>query len=120
MTVSVAEPQIPDDEVQKRAIADAVWTDLLWLMPPGPYGHRDRAGRQGRGRSRPSAPCAGRRGALSRLLARRRSRPTGSMNRPAPAGAEAGPWRAVAGRVAGASCPAGRPSNPQGVRPWNS
>ncbi len=34
MTVSVAEPQIPADEVQKRAIADAVWTDLLWLMPP--------------------------------------------------------------------------------------
>ena len=21
--------------MQKRAIADAVWTDLLWLMPPG-------------------------------------------------------------------------------------
>ena len=33
MTVSAAIPQIPDDEVQKRAIADAVWTDLLWLMP---------------------------------------------------------------------------------------
>ena len=25
----------PDDEAQKRAIADAVWTDLLWLMPTG-------------------------------------------------------------------------------------
>ena len=25
----------PSDEVQKHAIADAVWTDLLWLMPPG-------------------------------------------------------------------------------------
>ena len=24
----------PGDETQKRAIADAVWTDLLWLMPP--------------------------------------------------------------------------------------
>lgn len=24
----------PDDEAQKRTIADAVWTDLLWLMPP--------------------------------------------------------------------------------------
>ena len=24
----------PDDEAQKRAIANAVWTDLLWLMPP--------------------------------------------------------------------------------------
>ena len=26
-------PQVPDDEAQKRAIARAVWTDLLWLMP---------------------------------------------------------------------------------------
>ncbi len=26
-------PPIPD-EAQKRAIARAVWTDLLWLMPP--------------------------------------------------------------------------------------
>ena len=34
MTVSTAVPQIPAEEVQKRAIADAVWTDLLWLMPP--------------------------------------------------------------------------------------
>ena len=34
MTVSAAVPQIPTDEAQKRAIADAVWTDLLWLMPP--------------------------------------------------------------------------------------
>ena len=34
MTVPAAQPQIPTDEVQKRAIADAVWTDLLWLMPP--------------------------------------------------------------------------------------
>ena len=25
----------PGDAVQKRAIADAVWTDLLWLMPTG-------------------------------------------------------------------------------------
>ena len=25
----------PGDEAQKRAIADAVWTDLLWLMPTG-------------------------------------------------------------------------------------
>ena len=24
----------PGDEAQKRAIADAVWADLLWLMPP--------------------------------------------------------------------------------------
>ena len=34
MTVSAAIPQPPADEAQKRAIADAVWTDLLWLMPP--------------------------------------------------------------------------------------
>ncbi len=27
-------PDRPDDEAQKRAIANAVWTDLLWLMPP--------------------------------------------------------------------------------------
>ena len=29
-----APPDRPGDEAQKRAIADAVWTDLLWLMPP--------------------------------------------------------------------------------------
>ena len=29
-----AAPHRPDDETQKRAIANAVWTDLLWLMPP--------------------------------------------------------------------------------------
>ena len=29
-----ATPAGPTDETQKRAIADAVWTDLLWLMPP--------------------------------------------------------------------------------------
>ena len=29
-----AAPLQPDDEAQKRAIANAVWTDLLWLMPP--------------------------------------------------------------------------------------
>ena len=34
MTVSAAIPKAPADEAQKRAIADAVWTDLLWLMPP--------------------------------------------------------------------------------------
>ncbi|MDE0381924.1 MAG: hypothetical protein OXI20_22040 [Rhodospirillales bacterium] len=34
MTVSAAIPQTPSDEAQKRTIADAVWTDLLWLMPP--------------------------------------------------------------------------------------
>jgi len=28
-------PDPPGDEAQKRAIADAVWTDLLWLMPTG-------------------------------------------------------------------------------------
>ncbi len=28
-------PDGPDDEAQKRAIANAVWTDLLWLMPTG-------------------------------------------------------------------------------------
>ena len=27
-------PPQPTDQTQKRAIADAVWTDLLWLMPP--------------------------------------------------------------------------------------
>ena len=32
---SVPTPQDPGDEAQKRAIADAVWTDLLWLMPTG-------------------------------------------------------------------------------------
>ena len=31
-TVPAAPPR-PDDETQKRAIANAVWTDLLWLMP---------------------------------------------------------------------------------------
>ena len=34
MTMTAAVPQAPSDEAQKRAIADAVWTDLLWLMPP--------------------------------------------------------------------------------------
>ena len=34
MSVSAAIPRAPSDEAQKRAIADAVWTDLLWLMPP--------------------------------------------------------------------------------------
>ena len=29
-----AAPLPPRDEAQKRAIAHAVWTDLLWLMPP--------------------------------------------------------------------------------------
>ncbi len=29
-----APPPRPGDEAQKRAIANAVWTDLLWLMPP--------------------------------------------------------------------------------------
>ena len=33
MTISTAATQTPTDETQKRAIADAVWTDLLWLMP---------------------------------------------------------------------------------------
>ena len=32
---SVPAPREPGDEAQKRAIADAVWTDLLWLMPTG-------------------------------------------------------------------------------------
>ena len=30
-----AAPARPDDEAQKRAIAKAVWTDLLWLIPIG-------------------------------------------------------------------------------------
>ena len=30
----VPAPEPPGDAAQKRAIADAVWTDLLWLMPP--------------------------------------------------------------------------------------
>ena len=34
MTLSAAVPQTPTDETQKRVIANAVWTDLLWLMPP--------------------------------------------------------------------------------------
>ena len=28
-----APPLLPGDETQKRAIAKAVWTDLLWLLP---------------------------------------------------------------------------------------
>ena len=32
-TVVPAAPFLPGDEAQKRAIAKAVWTDLLWLMP---------------------------------------------------------------------------------------
>ena len=28
-----AAPFLPGDEAQKRAIAKAVWTDLLWLIP---------------------------------------------------------------------------------------
>ena len=31
----VPAPEPPGDAAQKRAIADAVWTDLLWLMPAG-------------------------------------------------------------------------------------
>ena len=34
MTRPAADPQTPTDETHKRVIADAVWTDLLWLMPP--------------------------------------------------------------------------------------
>ena len=34
MTLSIPARQSPTDEAQKRAIANAVWTDLLWLMPP--------------------------------------------------------------------------------------
>ena len=33
-TPVAATPAGPTDEAHKRAIADAVWTDLLWLMPP--------------------------------------------------------------------------------------
>ena len=32
--VSQTAPSQPSDAAHKRAIADAVWTDLLWLMPP--------------------------------------------------------------------------------------
>ena len=32
--VSQTAPPQPSDAAHKRAIADAVWTDLLWLMPP--------------------------------------------------------------------------------------
>ena len=32
--IASVERSTPSDETQKRAIADAVWTDLLWLMPP--------------------------------------------------------------------------------------
>ena len=31
--IVAAAPPLPGDEAQKRAIADAVWTELLWLMP---------------------------------------------------------------------------------------
>ena len=34
MTLATAASQALTDAAQKRAIADAVWTDLLWLMPP--------------------------------------------------------------------------------------
>ena len=34
VTPVVATPAGPTEEAHKRAIADAVWTDLLWLMPP--------------------------------------------------------------------------------------
>ena len=34
MTLSIPDRRSPTDEAQKRAIANAVWTDLLWLMPP--------------------------------------------------------------------------------------
>ena len=33
-TPVAATPAVPTDEAHKRAIADAVWTDLLWLLPP--------------------------------------------------------------------------------------
>ncbi len=33
-TPVAATPAGPTDEAHRRAIADAVWTDLLWLMPP--------------------------------------------------------------------------------------
>ena len=32
--VSQTAPPQPSDAAHKRTIADAVWTDLLWLMPP--------------------------------------------------------------------------------------
>ena len=32
---AAAAPHRPSDAAQKRAISDAVWTDLLWLMPTG-------------------------------------------------------------------------------------
>ena len=34
VTPAAATPAGPTDEAHRRAIADAVWTDLLWLMPP--------------------------------------------------------------------------------------
>ena len=34
VTPVVATSAGPTDEAHRRAIADAVWTDLLWLMPP--------------------------------------------------------------------------------------
>ncbi len=34
-TAAAPAPAEPADEAQKRAIAHAVWTDLLWLMPQG-------------------------------------------------------------------------------------
>ena len=33
-TAAPSAPMQPCDETQKRAIANAVWTDLLWLLPP--------------------------------------------------------------------------------------
>ena len=33
-TPAAATPAAATDEAHRRAIANAVWTDLLWLMPP--------------------------------------------------------------------------------------
>ena len=52
-TAAAPAPAEPADEAQKRAIAHAVWTDLLWLMPQGRTVTVTVTRRQGRGRPRP-------------------------------------------------------------------
>ena len=57
-TPVAATPAGPTDEAHKRAIADAVWTDLLWLMPPDRTPSRSRStGATSRSSSAPPEPA---------------------------------------------------------------
>ena len=40
------------EEARQRTIADAVWREIFWLMPPRPHGHHRGARRQGQRRYR--------------------------------------------------------------------